>query len=100
MTQDFLFLSHGEGQSVSQSETFYILDGTLTFQLDEEPGAMVSIPRELRHAFANRGERHVRALILAAPAGLERYFADLSAMIQEGSASAELNRQYGLEFEG
>jgi quercetin dioxygenase-like cupin family protein len=93
----------------NESETFYILAGVLTFQLGEErveaaAGATVSIPRGLRHAFANHGDGLVRALILAAPAGLECYFKELGEMVGEGGASAErvaaLNARYGLDFEG
>lgn len=91
-----------------EDEAFYVLDGTLTFQLGERsfeagPGSYVFIPRGRRHAFANRGTEPVRALILATPGGLDRYFAEAAALAASADASDEafaaLNQRYGLAFE-
>ena len=91
-----------------EDESSYIVDGAMTFQLGErefraEAGAYVSIPRGLRHAFANAEATPVRALLLVAPAGLERFFEELAELSRrpEGPAPtevAELAERYGLDF--
>jgi quercetin dioxygenase-like cupin family protein len=65
-------------------ETFYVLDGLLTFQLDEEPveagpGTLVFAPGGTPHAIANLGDRAARYLVLCTPAGFERYFDRIAA---------------------
>ena len=65
-------------------ETFYVLEGELTFQLVDDlvtagPGEVVFAPRGVPHTFANRGDAPARYLIACTPAGFERYFARLAA---------------------
>ena len=73
-----LHIQHGE------DETFYVLEGELTFQLVDElvtagPGEVVFAPRGVPHTFATRGDAPARYLIACTPAGFERYFARLAA---------------------
>lgn len=92
----------------NEDETFYILEGTMTFQLGEEvfkagPGAYVNIPRGLRHAFLNEESEQVKAILIFAPAGLEGFFQEIVDLSVVGGgpsaeAVAELNQRYGLEF--
>lgn len=65
-------------------ESFYVLEGELTFQLRDElvsagPGDLVFAPRGVPHTFANLSERPAHQLIVCTPAGFERYFARLAA---------------------
>jgi quercetin dioxygenase-like cupin family protein len=65
-------------------ETFYVLDGELTFQLGEGlatagPGALAFAPGAAVHTLANRGPEAARYLLLCTPAGFERYFDRLAA---------------------
>ena len=60
-------------------EAFYVLEGTLTFQLGEElveagPNTMVFAPGEAVHTIANRSAAPARYLLLVTPAGFERRF--------------------------
>jgi quercetin dioxygenase-like cupin family protein len=60
-------------------ETFYVLDGELTFQLDDEVGArgsgeLVFVPRDAVHTLANLSERPARYLLVCTPGGFERRF--------------------------
>ena len=91
-----------------EDEAFHILQGTMTFQLGEErieagTGAFVYIPKGLRHAFANRTEEPVHALVILTPAGLERYFQEVAALVEAGVTDAAtfqaVNQKYNLEFE-
>jgi quercetin dioxygenase-like cupin family protein len=65
-------------------ETFYILEGELTFQLGEKlvtrrAGELAFAPRGLPHTYANLSGAPARALMVITPAGFERYFARLAA---------------------
>src|SRR4051812_50079945 len=58
-------------------ETFYILDGELTFQLGDAlrtagPGEVVFAPRGAHHALANLSGAPARYLIICNPGGVER----------------------------
>ncbi|MQA74365.1 MAG: cupin domain-containing protein [Solirubrobacterales bacterium] len=60
-------------------ETFYVLDGRLTFQLGDElieagPGTLTFAPRGSHHTLANLGDVAARYLVVFTPAGFERYF--------------------------
>jgi quercetin dioxygenase-like cupin family protein len=95
-----------------EDQAFYILEGTLTFRLGERTihasaGSLVFVPRGSVHTFRNLGEATVRFLCIVSPAGLERSFADLSKLVNEGSAWPHiiarlipLYREYGLEIKG
>jgi quercetin dioxygenase-like cupin family protein len=65
-------------------ESFYVLDGELTFQLAEElftrgPGELAFAPRGAIHTYANLSGADARALIVITPAGFERYFDRIAA---------------------
>ena len=65
-------------------ETFYVIEGELTFQLGNElftkkAGELAFAPRGVPHAYANLGDAPTRHLIVCTPAGFERYFARMAA---------------------
>jgi quercetin dioxygenase-like cupin family protein len=65
-------------------ETFYVLDGVLTFQLHNErtaakAGELVFAPRGVPHTLANLGDTPARFLLVLTPAGFEREFARRAA---------------------
>jgi mannose-6-phosphate isomerase-like protein (cupin superfamily) len=65
-------------------EAFYVLEGELTFQLEDErltarPGQLVFAPRCVPHTLANHSAREARYLLICAPAGFERYFDHITA---------------------
>jgi quercetin dioxygenase-like cupin family protein len=65
-------------------EAFYVLDGELTFQVEDElytagPGALAFAPGGVDHTLANLGDAPARYLLLCTPAGFEGYFARLAA---------------------
>ena len=79
-------------------ESFYILDGELTFEVHGDAGShrfaarrgdAVSIPRGAGHAFKVTGTDPARWLVLSAPAGLERFFADAGEPLAEPALPAE-----------
>jgi quercetin dioxygenase-like cupin family protein len=65
-------------------ETFYVMEGELTFQLGDElfsakAGELAFAPRGVPHTYANLSAAPTRHLIVCTPAGFERYFARIAA---------------------
>lgn len=65
-------------------EMFYVLEGELAFQVEDElvtkgSGELVLVPGGVVHAFTNRGDAPARFLIACTPAGFERHFARRAA---------------------
>ncbi len=65
-------------------ETFYVLEGELTFQLEDQlftrkEGELAFAPRDVAHTFANLSGADARTLIICTPAGFERYFDAMAA---------------------
>jgi mannose-6-phosphate isomerase-like protein (cupin superfamily) len=66
--------SHVHGD---EDDSFYILDGELTFALDEgdvaaPAGTFVLVPPGVKHTFRNPLDRPTRVLNIHAPAGFDR----------------------------
>jgi len=62
-----------------EEETFYLQQGTLTVQVGGKTvtasaGDVVCLPRGVAHSFQNNGSVDVKVLLVAAPAGLEKFF--------------------------
>jgi len=60
-------------------EAFYVLEGELTFQLDDElatagPGSLTLAPSDSHHALATPGAEPARYLLVWTPGGFERRF--------------------------
>lgn len=69
------------------TEIFYVLEGTLTMRVGGEsieagPGGYAFVPPGTVHAFSNPGDEPARFLLVASPAGLEDYFAELGELIK------------------
>jgi quercetin dioxygenase-like cupin family protein len=65
-------------------EAFYMLDGELTFQVDEAvvtraAGESSFAPRNVPHALANQTDAPARYLLICSPAGFERHWARTAA---------------------
>lgn len=62
-----------------EEESFYMQEGTLTIQVGGEtitasPGDFVLLPRGVAHCFQNSGSVDAKFLLVASPAGLEKFF--------------------------
>ena len=71
-----------------EEETFYLQQGTLTVQVagktaTASAGDLVSLPRGVAHSFKNNGNETARFLLLATPAGLERFFEEAFYSVAE-----------------
>jgi mannose-6-phosphate isomerase-like protein (cupin superfamily) len=92
----------------NEVESFYILEGAMTFRLGEEKvrataNECVTIPRLTPHAFVNAEDTPAKMLVILTPSGLEHYFAELSALVHRPGGPtpeqiAALNEKYNLDF--
>jgi mannose-6-phosphate isomerase-like protein (cupin superfamily) len=60
-----------------EDDSFYILEGEMTFTIDGEdvaapPGTFVLVPPGVKHGFRNDGDTPVRMFNIHAPAGFDR----------------------------
>lgn len=89
-------------------EMFYVLEGEVEIlvghqKVQGQPGAFVLVPRGTPHAFANRGTKPAKLLIMFTPAGeREKYFEGLAELMKNGQKSdkealLELMRQFDQE---
>jgi quercetin dioxygenase-like cupin family protein len=65
-----------------EDESFYVQQGTLSVQVGDQAlnvsaGDFVHMPRGMAHSFKNTGEETAKLLMVATPAGLENYFAEV-----------------------
>jgi mannose-6-phosphate isomerase-like protein (cupin superfamily) len=91
---------------VNCSEAFFVLDGTVTFRLDEAElsggaGDFLLVPRGAGHTFGNTSTEPARLLVLHAPA-MDAYFEELHRLWAAGEAppreaERELMSRYGME---
>jgi len=68
---------HEAHMHADEDDAFYILDGELTFLLDEgdvaaPTGTFVLVPPGVKHTFRNALDRPTRVLNIHAPAGFDR----------------------------
>ncbi len=77
-----------------EDETFYVLEGEITFQIGDErrvakSGAFVHMPIGNLHAFKNETNQPAKMLIPFAPAGLEEMFFEVGKDLAEGETPDE-----------
>lgn len=65
-----------EHAHADEDDAFYILEGELTFRVDDEEivagaGTFVLVPPGVRHTFENRGHGRVHMINVHAPAGFD-----------------------------
>ena len=73
---------------VNCSEAFFVLDGTITFWLDDAEvtggaGDFLLVPRGAAHTFGNQGTEPARLMVLHAPA-MDGYFSELHRLWASG----------------
>ncbi len=91
----------------NEDETFYVLEGEVTFfvggeRIDVVAGDYVFAPRDVPHNFIIRSAQ-ARMLTTASPAGLEELFIELGVVVTDGAQPAdtvmppfpELARRFG-----
>src|SRR5439155_553508 len=78
-----------------EDECFFVLEGSLAFYVGHErrrvtvpAGGFLNAPRDVPHFFRNEGAAPVRAVVVAAPAGLEKYFAAAGRLLPDAATPA------------
>jgi quercetin dioxygenase-like cupin family protein len=98
---------HFEGFSLHKhehiKEIFYVLEGTLTIQLDNEritakPGALILVPPGVMHTYWNESDEPAKYLLMITPGGFEKYLEGLTEMMRASSdwANADKTALYEL----
>ena len=88
----------------THEELFYVLDGEFDFFVDGVvrrvgPGSFVNVPPGVMHDFRNPGTGPARWLGIASPAGLDRYFEEILAVVAAGKLSQEELRRLRLRYD-
>lgn len=93
----------------NEDELSYVLDGTIWARVGDREVEAVTVsyvwkPRGVLHTFWNPGPRPARILEVISPAGFERLFDQVAALLAAPSETTEdevyeLCAQYGLSFD-
>ncbi len=97
-----------------EEESFYILEGEITFQVDDEKivateGMFANMPVGSLHSFKNNTDKTARMILSVAPAGLEKMFFEVGQPVELGQvppppSKAEIEKllsvapNYGVEI--
>ncbi len=70
-----------------EQESFYVLEGTITFQVGEEQvvataGMFAHIPMGTLHRFRNTSDKPARMIITVVPAGIEEMFFEVGKPLE------------------
>ncbi len=85
-----------------EEESFYILEGEITFQLGDErfvadEGTFLNMPAGSLHCFKNESDKTARLLISVAPAGLEEMFFEVGQPLADDAETAPPPSQTDIE---
>src|SRR5262249_194502 len=94
-----------------EDESFYILQGEVAFIIDGKwqrvgPGSFLFGPRRVPHGFKAVGDEGVKMLILATPAGFERFVLELAQPLGDPIAPPDIAKlvetaaRYGIDIHG
>ena len=90
-----------------EDEIIHVLEGEIEIRLDTDQlhapvGGIVHLPKNIPHALQNPLKTPLRIMVHAIPGGLENYFDEVDAALQNGTFNAELHveisKKYGLEW--
>jgi quercetin dioxygenase-like cupin family protein len=90
-----------------EDEAFYVLEGECEVICGNEkfrvtPGSFVFAPRDIPHTFRKVSAGPSKVLIIVSPAGIEKFFEELSQLPQDGPPDIEkvieIARRYEIEF--
>jgi mannose-6-phosphate isomerase-like protein (cupin superfamily) len=90
-----------------EDEVIHVLEGAIDIRLDKEKlhtpvGGIIHLPKKIPHALQNPLKIPLRIMVYAIPGGLENYFDEVDAALQNDSFNnevhAKISRKYGLEW--
>jgi steroid delta-isomerase-like uncharacterized protein len=93
-----------------EEESFYILEGTITFQIGDRQvrapaGSFIKSPRNLIHGFANPDPVRASLLVIGSPSGIEDYLIEIYELLSQpgpvdNAKMAAIFEKYGLFITG
>ena len=90
-----------------EDEVIHVLEGEIEIRLDNEKlhapaGGIIHLPKKIPHALQNPLKTPLRIMVHAIPGGLENYFDEVDAALQNITFNAavhtEISKKYGLEW--
>jgi len=90
-----------------EDEVVYVLEGAIQIRLGDgkleaREGGVAHLPRGIPHALYNPLKTPLRILALAIPGGMEQFFDELEAALQDGGMDdarhRAISRKYGIEW--
>lgn len=90
-----------------EDEIIHVVEGAIDIRLDNKSlhapvGGIVHLPKNIPHALQNPLNTPLRILVYAIPGGLENYFDEVDAALQDGTFNPEvhtkISAKYGLEW--
>ena len=90
-----------------EDEVIHVLEGAIETRLDNDSlhapsGGIVHLPKRIPHALQNPLKTPLRIIVHAVPGGLEHYFDEVNAALQDGTFDAAshtaISKKYGLEW--
>lgn len=91
----------------NEDEVIHVLDGAIDIRLDNTrlhvpAGGIVHLPKKIPHALYNPLKTPLKIMVHAIPGGLEGYFDEIEAALQNGPLDREtftsISTKYGLEW--
>lgn len=90
-----------------EDEVIYVLEGAIDIRLDKDRlhvpvGGVIHLPKKVPHALYNPLKTPLKIMVHAIPGGLENYFDEVDAAIQDGTLDddmhSKISAKYGLEW--
>lgn len=90
-----------------EDEVIHVLDGAIDVRLEGRQlhapvGGIIHLPKNIPHALQNPLKVPLRIMVYAIPGGLENYFDEVDAALQNGPLDQEthikISMKYGLEW--
>ena len=92
----------------NEDEWFVVIEGRVEFNVDGTlteagPGQCAYLPKGVPHAFRNTGDTPLRMVLHTAPAGFEKFFADMAEIFRaEGGPDMDevirVSAEYGIHY--
>lgn len=90
-----------------EDEVIHVLEGAIDIRLDTKKlhapvGGIVHLPKNIPHALQNPQKTPLRIMVCAIPGGLESYFDEVEAALQnnclDNETHVQISMKYGLEW--
>jgi mannose-6-phosphate isomerase-like protein (cupin superfamily) len=90
-----------------EDEVIYVLEGAIDIRLDQKKlqapvGGIIHLPKNIPHAIYNPLKTPLKIMVYAIPGGLEGFFNEVDAALENDSLNdetyAQISAKYGIEW--